>query len=107
VNFNVQATNCGVAGYTMSNVADPEDPTSEATPKTPTSGPNTFWDGPVIGKSGGSIQIPFSLGCHTVYVRAWGNLGVGNGNANGAYGRICMGAANQVCKFAMGALSGL
>jgi hypothetical protein len=53
-----------------------------------------------------TIQIPFSLGCHTVYVRAWGNLGV-DGNANGAYGRICMGAANQVCKFAMGALSGL
>ena len=103
VNFAIKAANRGVAGYSASNFTDPGDPASEPTPKTPSSGPNPFWDGPsVVRQSSGSVQIPYEAGCHTVYVRAWDNLGVGNGNANASFGPICMGPANQACHLAVG-----
>jgi hypothetical protein len=67
VNFNIEAANRGVAGYTKSNFIDPGDPASEPTPKTPSSGANPFWDGPsVVRQSSGSITIPYEAGCHTV-----------------------------------------
>lgn len=96
VNFQFNGANRGVAGYTAYYDRDPGDPKSEPTP----GNGNPFWDGPqVVGSpGGGSIQIPYAPGCHTVYVRVWDNLGVGNTQVS--YGPICMGGTDMKCSFA-------
>ena len=73
VNLSINAANRGLAGYSASNFADPKDPASQATPKTPSSGPNPFWDGPsVIGKSSGSMRAAIPSICGPGTISAWG-----------------------------------
>ena len=94
VGFAISAANRGIAGYSAALDHDPLDTKTEPTPGTG----DPFWDGPlVVGSSGGSIQVPFAAGCHTVYVRAWDNLGAGNAQAS--YGPICMGSSSTQCSF--------
>jgi subtilase family serine protease len=93
VTFAINAANRGVAGFTAALDSDPMDTKTEPTP----GAGNPFWDGPkILGARSGVVPIAFVPGCHTVYVRAWDNLGAGNTVAS--YGPICMGT-NMQCSF--------
>jgi hypothetical protein len=74
----------GVAGYTYTWDADPGDPTSE-----PHGGSgNSFYNGPAVKNStSGSISLAAAgVGCHTLYVRAWDNIG---DSSVRSYGTVC------------------
>jgi kumamolisin len=75
----------GVSGWTASWDADPGDPTSEATPGTG----NSFYSGPqsAHGSTSGSASLASGgQGCHTLFVRAWDNIGE---SAVNSYGPVC------------------
>jgi hypothetical protein len=75
----------GVAGWTSRWDADPGDPTSHATPG---SG-DSFYSGPASahGSTSGSTSIANGgSGCHTLYVRAWDNIGK---SSVSSYGPVC------------------
>lgn len=75
----------GVQGYTASWDSDPGNPTTE-----PHGGSgNYFWDGPAVkNASTGSLSLSTvpSQGCHTLFVRAWDNIG---DSAVNSYGPVC------------------
>jgi hypothetical protein len=82
----------GVSGYSQAWDADPGDVFSEPTPGQG----NSFYSGPQHVNSGfGCTDLsgalctggPVSQGCHTVYVRAWDNMGLGSGV--NTYGPVC------------------
>jgi hypothetical protein len=87
VSFSIGGATMGVAGFTARWDSDPGDPTAHATPG---SG-DPFWDGPAVplGASGSLDLASAGQGCHTAYVRAWDNDGVG---ALATYGPVCLGA---------------
>jgi len=70
----------GVSGYTAKWDSDPGDPSSAATPG---SG-NSFYSGPASTGTSGSTSL--AAGCHTLYVRAWDNIGE---SAVNSYGPVC------------------
>ncbi len=71
----------GVEGYTAKWDSDPGDPTTE-----PHGGSgNYFWDGPA-SKNSTSGSTGLLVGCHTLYVRAWDNIG---DSAVNSYGPVC------------------
>jgi hypothetical protein len=75
----------GVSGWTAKWDADPGDPTSHAHPG---SG-DSFYSGPasIHGSTSGSTSLASAgSGCHTLYVRAWDNIGE---SAVSAYGPVC------------------
>ena len=76
----------GVSGYTAKWDSDPGDPATEATPG---SG-NSFYTGPASahGATSGSLSLASvpSQGCHTLFVRAWDNIGE---SAVNSYGPVC------------------
>lgn len=78
----------GIAGYSAAWDVDPGDVSSEQHPGTG----NSFYSGPQYPNStAGSLDFTgsdVSQGCHTVYVRAWDNAGVG-GAAPFTYGPLC------------------
>lgn len=81
----------GVAGYTYKWDADPGDPTSE-----PHGGSgNSFYNGPAFKNStSGSVSLASAgAGCHTLYVRAWDNIG---DSADRSYGPLCYDATAPV-----------
>jgi hypothetical protein len=71
----------GVQGYTAKFDSDPGDPTTE-----PHGGSgNYFWDGPSV-KNSTSGSTSLLQGCHTLFVRAWDNIG---DTALSSYGPVC------------------
>ncbi|WP_183061610.1 protease pro-enzyme activation domain-containing protein [Motilibacter peucedani] len=74
----------GNAGYTYRWDADPGNPTSHAHPGTG----DPFYYGPTYPKaSTGSVSLASAgQGCHTLYVRAWDNLGL---STLRSYGPVC------------------
>jgi hypothetical protein len=75
----------GVSGYTAKWDADPGDQASEATPGTGAS----FYSGPASahGATSGSVSLASAgQGCHTLFVRAWDNIGE---SAVNSYGPVC------------------
>jgi hypothetical protein len=76
----------GVAGYTTKWDADPGDPSSAATPG---SG-NSFYSGPASAHGATSGSVSVLSGCHTLYVRAWDNIGE---SSVSAYGPVCVDTA--------------
>ncbi|HEX4493669.1 MAG TPA: protease pro-enzyme activation domain-containing protein [Acidimicrobiia bacterium] len=75
----------GVSGYTAQWDADPGDPSSAATPG---SG-NSFYTGPASAHGATSGSTGVVDGCHTLYVRAWDNIGE---SAVSTYGPVCVDA---------------
>jgi kumamolisin len=72
----------GVQGYTAQWDGDPGDPTTE-----PHGGSgNYFWDGPAL-KNSTSGAASLLQGCHTLFVRAWDNIG---DSGLYAYGPVCL-----------------
>ncbi|HEY1739112.1 MAG TPA: protease pro-enzyme activation domain-containing protein, partial [Acidimicrobiia bacterium] len=75
----------GVSGWTAKWDADPGDPTSHVHPG---SG-DSFYSGPASthGSTSGSTSLASAgSGCHTLYVRAWDNIGE---SAVSSYGPVC------------------
>ena len=76
----------GVSGYTAMWDSDPGDPASATTPGTG----NSFYSGPASAHdaTSGSVSLSSvpSQGCHTLYVRAWDNIGE---SAVQSYGPVC------------------
>jgi len=70
----------GVSGYTAEWDSDPGDPSSANTPGSGSS----FYSGPASTNSSGSTGL--AVGCHTLYVRAWDNIGE---SAVNTYGPVC------------------
>jgi hypothetical protein len=87
IRFTAHSSGVGIAGYTAQWDKDPTNPKSEPNPGTG----NPFWDGPaVVGSSTGSLSLAAAgQGCHTAYVRAWDNVGLGSHAET--YGPICLG----------------
>ncbi|HEY3834460.1 MAG TPA: protease pro-enzyme activation domain-containing protein [Acidimicrobiia bacterium] len=82
---NGSPTPTGVSGWTAKWDADPGDPTSHSTPG---SG-DSFYSGPASGHgstSGSASLASAGSGCHTLYVRAWDNIGE---SAASSYGPVC------------------
>jgi hypothetical protein len=72
----------GVAGYTAQWDSDPGDPSSQATPG---SG-NSYYSGPASAHGATSGTASLLTGCHTLFVRAWDNIGE---SAVNSYGTVC------------------
>jgi subtilase family serine protease len=75
----------GVAGWTARWDVDPGNPLSHATPG---SG-DSFYSGPasVHGSTSGSLSLASAgQGCHTLFVRAWDNIGL---SGVSSYGPVC------------------
>jgi hypothetical protein len=72
----------GVAGYTAKWDSDPGDQASEATPGTGAS----YYSGPASAHGATSGSTGLLVGCHTLFVRAWDNIGE---SAVNSYGPVC------------------
>jgi len=72
----------GGAGYTAAWDADPGDPSSMTTPG---SG-NSYYSGPASAHGATSGSTGLLTGCHTLFVRAWDNIGE---SAVNSYGTVC------------------
>ncbi|MBV9872003.1 MAG: hypothetical protein JO214_15415 [Frankiaceae bacterium] len=73
----------GVAGYTAQWDSDPGDQSSEPTPGHGA----TWYDGPASAHGATSGSTSAINGCHTLYVRAWDNIGE---SAVNSYGPVCL-----------------
>ncbi|MBO0863802.1 MAG: hypothetical protein J2P16_01870 [Mycobacterium sp.] len=75
----------GVSGWTASWDSDPGDPSNESTP----GAGNSFYSGPASAHGSTTGSLPLSSagqGCHTLFVRAWDNIGE---SAVNSYGPVC------------------
>ena len=72
----------GVSGYTANWDSDPGDQASEATPGAGAS----YYSGPASAHGATSGSTGLLTGCHTLYVRAWDNIGE---SAVNHYGPVC------------------
>jgi hypothetical protein len=75
----------GVSGWTAKWDSDPGDPSSHATP----GAGDSFYSGPASahGSTSGSAALSSAgEGCHTLFVRAWDNIGE---SAVNSYGPVC------------------
>jgi hypothetical protein len=79
INWTVtDPTGSGIAGSTARDGFDPGDPTSHATPQHSFDAFDPFYRGPEEGTNGTVSLSSLGQGQHTVYVRAWNNMGQSN-----------------------------
>jgi kumamolisin len=82
----------GVSGWTAQWGSDPGDPSTEPHP----GAGNSFYSGPASAHGSTSGSVPLSSdgnGCHTLFVRAWDNIGESSVNS---YGPVCYDATAPV-----------